>query len=679
MCRVPQATRSRSAARTNIAETSWRLGPGLGEQVVRVTFAGYPNFLEIRAVAHGDAAQVLATTGQGQTAAPGTAVSIRPTVKVTDIDGRPYPQARVDFLLNGVAYGARTGANGTVQMPIEWVLGTTAGYYEVVAYYTDGLTRPAILGNPAVFTAEALPVTAVQLAKASGDNQTAPPGSALAVRPAVRISDQFGNGVPGRSVTFARVENAGSLTDSVVTTDANGVAALGAWILGAVGSYALTATADGPAITGSPATFTATSAVPAGAPASVIVVSGDNQTGEVATELPQRLRVRVLDAAGQPVPSVTVGFATGVASGSFPSSLGLPPIQTNAAGEAESYPWTLGQVAGTQYVVVSILLGPPNIQYPLFHATAAPGSIQRFSKLSGDGGTYLTGSAVPVQDIPAAQVVDQYDNPVPGVTVAFAVTGGGSLTGPASVVTDLTGTARPSGWVLGASAGPNTLTATATAAPNASVTPGMLTFSKVGALATSNLLVNASFETAVATGVAPTVPGTWRGDATQSVAPVGFAAHDGQKVLQFVATGGAFASTSTTASQLWQLVDVSHDRLLIDAGLIDMTGRAWFNRVGGTTSDSLFSVRIYAFSGLTSEFSTRYAVGGWLARGIADLKTDGSLATWEEALVTLTLPPGTQYVAIEVIAFEDVVNDGPGTPEFLGHYADQASLVLVRR
>ena len=78
----------------------WELGPDLGDQIVRVTFSGRSNFLEIQAVAHGPAAQILATGGQGQTAASGTAVGIRPTVKNTDIDGRPMPRARVDFVAN---------------------------------------------------------------------------------------------------------------------------------------------------------------------------------------------------------------------------------------------------------------------------------------------------------------------------------------------------------------------------------------------------------------------------------------------------------------------------------------------------------------------------------------------------------------------------------------------------
>lgn len=664
----------------NVAAVVWRLGPDLGEQVVRVTFSNRNNFLDIKAVAHGQAALIQAMRGQGQTTAPGTAVAIRPTVKLTDIDSRPIPRARVEFDKDGILWGTRTDVAGLAEMPIDWIPGQALGNYVVAAYYSDGNGYPAILGNPVVFTAAVVASTATQMTKSAGDNQSAAPGSAVATLPAVRLTDQFGNGVAGIGVTFARQENAGSLADSVVTTDANGVATSGTWVLGPLGTYHLTATAVGQTMTGSPARFTATAEPPAGTPASVVIVSGDAQTGDVLSELPQTLRVRVLDAQGRPVPSLTVSFRPGTGSGSFPSSLGRPPIRTNAAGEAESYPWTLGRLAGAQYVEVSIPLGPSTIQYPVFQATATPGKVRLFTKFSGDGGSYLSGGTVPVSGLPRVQVRDQYDNPVPGVSIDFAVTGGGgSLSGSGTVVTNALGLAQPGGWVLGSTAGTNTLTATATAAPTTSITPVTLTFTTVGATATANVLVNPSFEAPVTSRFLPTFPGAWEGDAVQSVGPSGFSAKDGLKVMQFLATGGPLASTPTTASQLWQLVDVSQYGSLIDAGQVGMTGRVWFNRVGGLGSDSLFSVRIYALNGSTQDFAQRYSAQTWLARGVADLKTDGDLATWQEVVATITLPAGTRYVAIEVIGFEDVVNDGPGTPEFLGHFADGASLVLVRQ
>ena len=58
---------------------------------------------------------------------------------------------------------------------------------------------------------------------------------------------------------------------------------------------------------------------------------------------------------------------------------------------------------------------------------------------------------------------DSHGNPVPGVSVTFAVvSGGGSVTGSAAT-TNAAGIATVGGWTLGAVAGANTLDSTATA------------------------------------------------------------------------------------------------------------------------------------------------------------------------------------------------------------------------
>ena len=64
-------------------------------------------------------------------------------------------------------------------------------------------------------------------------------------------------------------------------------------------------------------------------------------------------------------------------------------------------------------------------------------------------------------DVPPTVVVtDAADHPVPGLAVAFAVTGGGGSVTGGNAMTDFTGTARPESWVLGPDPGANTLDAT---------------------------------------------------------------------------------------------------------------------------------------------------------------------------------------------------------------------------
>ena len=63
-----------------------------------------------------------------------------------------------------------------------------------------------------------------------------------------------------------------------------------------------------------------------------------------------------------------------------------------------------------------------------------------------------------VSPTPAVRVNDQSGKPLAGVTVAFAVTGGGTI-GSLTGLTDANGIASPVLWTLGTSSGPNTLTA----------------------------------------------------------------------------------------------------------------------------------------------------------------------------------------------------------------------------
>lgn len=89
----------------------------------------------------------------------------------------------------------------------------------------------------------------------------------------------------------------------------------------------------------------------------------------------------------------------------------------------------------------------------------------------GNDQTATVGSVLPVS--PRVLVLDAQGRPVAGVTVTFAVTGGnGTIAAGAtgSTVTNASGLAGLSPWVLGQAAGPNTLTATVAGLPPATFT-----------------------------------------------------------------------------------------------------------------------------------------------------------------------------------------------------------------
>lgn len=108
------------------------------------------------------------------------------------------------------------------------------------------------------------PAVAVELPRAnsiqivSGNNQMAFTSQTLESLIELQVNDQNGNAFPGTTISLTVDE--GSISSSIVTTDANGRASL-TWVLGdSIGEQVLTATAfgsDGSALVGSPASVLA--------------------------------------------------------------------------------------------------------------------------------------------------------------------------------------------------------------------------------------------------------------------------------------------------------------------------------------------------------------------------------------------------------------------------------------
>ncbi|HKC48485.1 MAG TPA: Ig-like domain-containing protein, partial [Gemmatimonadales bacterium] len=123
--------------------------------------------------------------------------------------------------------------------------------------------------------------------------------------------------------------------------------------------YTLTAAASG--LTGTTST---TFNVTAGSASSVVKISGDNQTGAGGAALAQPLIVEVRDALANPVPGVTVNWAT--PSG---GSLAPPSGPTGTNGRAQAT-WTLGGSLTSQTATATVNTVTP----ASFSATASIGT-----------------------------------------------------------------------------------------------------------------------------------------------------------------------------------------------------------------------------------------------------------------------------------------------------------------
>ncbi len=424
---------------------SWTLGPAAGtNRLTALVVANGVTSNPITFNANGTAGAAASATAQSVTtltASVGALVTPIPTIRVVDATGNPVAGSTVTFSASTgstVVNGVKTTNQSGVASPDGWQVGASAGTYTLTA--TVGTLAPI------VFTVTARPGVAAAMTISAGNNQTAQVGRTLPVDPAVRITDALGNPIAGQEVLFEVLTGGGSAVARRPVTDANGVATVGAWTLGdAPGTNTLRATATGITVAGSPVTFSAT-ATP-GAPSSMTIAAGNNQSSTSGSLLLTAPSVIVRDGRGNPVGGVTVTFTPGVNSGSVTNG----SVVTNAAGIATVGSWRLGPIAGNQTLNAS-LLGLPDV---IFNATATAGSASVVQVVGDSALTSLpVNSFVPGTQLPTVKVMDANGNSIIGAVVTFeVVSGSGNVLTGFTKTTAADGLAQLGTWRIGTSVG----------------------------------------------------------------------------------------------------------------------------------------------------------------------------------------------------------------------------------
>ncbi|HET9707227.1 MAG TPA: leishmanolysin-related zinc metalloendopeptidase [Gemmatimonadales bacterium] len=179
------------------------------------------------------------------------------TVQVTDTTAHPISQIIVAFAVTsggGHVSSAADTTDATGRASVQWTLGSAVGPNVMTA-----TAAVAIPGSPATFSASGvLAGSAPSVAINNGNGQHGLIGAPLNFPPSVVVADGAGTPIAGKQVTFAVSGGAGVLSGGTAVTDANGIATVGSWTVGA-GANALTATvADTGTVVGNPVTFTAT-------------------------------------------------------------------------------------------------------------------------------------------------------------------------------------------------------------------------------------------------------------------------------------------------------------------------------------------------------------------------------------------------------------------------------------
>lgn len=177
----------------------------------------------------------------------------------------------------------------------------------------------------------------------------------------------------------------------------------------------------------------------------------------------------------------------------------------------------------------------------------------------------------------------------------------------------------------------------------------------------------------------PRKPGHWGGDEASIVGPEqGIRPRTGDYMLRLLSSGPQGPSKDYTASEVFQIVDLSKYRQFTADGKVTLTASAYFNRVHrNEKTDSAFSFTAYLCDGSPLHFHRKILNDETLGEVEGNIYVDKNPETWERVQFSMRLPRNATYLGIRVVAVENVSNDP--TDEFHGHYVDDVSVTIHPR
>ncbi|MHB8839104.1 MAG: Ig-like domain-containing protein [Gemmatimonadaceae bacterium] len=294
--------------------------------------------------------QLRATGGQNQSGPAGSVLGQPIRVQVLSASGEPVAGVTVGFTVTSgggsVSAASRVSASDG-SASVTWTLGATIGAQQLTASVT-GLpsvvffaTAVQTTPSPSRSTVTVLP-TAILV---GGDEAVV----------SVVLRDNNGSPMPNITVTFS---GASALTFTATSGLSDGTGTVTTRVRASEpGTWSIVAMV-GTQVIGSTSIAVGSRQ---GIPASISIVSGDNQTVKVGTNFPLPLVVVVKDASGKPVPGALVDWST-------------------AVGDGRRVTDSNGQSAAAYYLTPNFQLGLGTITVTLtgygatatFHFTAVP-------------------------------------------------------------------------------------------------------------------------------------------------------------------------------------------------------------------------------------------------------------------------------------------------------------------
>ncbi len=398
------------------------------------------NVLKIRTKGDGIGQQLTLDSGCDQTGEVGRPLAQPLVAQVTDRFGAPVSGFAVHFAVvsgHGNLQGestriVTTDANGRAQTA--WTLGSLPGRHEV-EIRANGLN-----GSPIRCQATAKIGAAATITLVSGNGQIVSAGKASAPV-VVRITDALGNPVADELLKYTIVAGSGWLGGKTkvfeTTTTNDGTAAASCFageIYGDTTKLEIQA-GQNPALK---ARFNLITA----APDSLAEISGNHQTAQAGTTLPEPLVVRVFDEQGAPAKNFGVTFRVVAGGGSFANDTSQIRILTDSSGYAAAF-WRLGQNLNSQQANVKAeFKGKKLRQSPIsYFATATAATISpTLSRV-----TAAPGANFPADSLAEATITitlrDEFGQPVAGKQVRIQVSGRGNFITQPSAPTNANGRA----------------------------------------------------------------------------------------------------------------------------------------------------------------------------------------------------------------------------------------------
>lgn len=439
---------------SGLAQTTWRLAPGIGAQTLLASVAGLATAVTFNATSTSGPAAKLAITTQP---IDGTAGAVLAPIVVTVRDALgntssaytgPVTMALGANPGGGALSGTTTAAAvaGVATFPALRIRQAAAGYTLVAS--APSLTS----ATTSAFAVNAAPASVLTLVSGGGQGGLA--GSTLVDPIVVMVSDSVGNPVAGKAVTFS-VAVDGSVSPATAITASNGTAST-QWTLGATIGFQLLNVAG------------------TGLTPSVLAVgaSASPRAQLQFVQQPSGTTAGVLMSPAVTVRGVTATGATDTSfSGSVTVALVTNPTGATLAGTVTvaayrgvaSFSTLRVRKAGAGYTLSASASGWSAASSSSFNIAAAPPASVAVSSGNAQAGPTSAALANPL----VVLVTDSLGNPVSGATVAWS-TSGGSLS-PASSITNASGLASTT-WTLGATGGAQSASASVSPLSPASFT-----------------------------------------------------------------------------------------------------------------------------------------------------------------------------------------------------------------